>query len=111
MTETFQWVIDSYGQEAVCLDKNGAEQGRSRAIVQPITEKEWQYTAGALGSYRTDRFLCLAGQDLPLGQVGDGGTILWGGACYEVMTARPVWVGGRVTHLWMVLRPAEENAE
>lgn len=111
MTETFQWVIASYGQEAVCLDKNGTEQGRGRAIVQPITEKEWQYTAGALGSYRTDRFLCLAQKDLPLGQVGDGGTILWGGGRYKVMTARPVWVGGKVTHLWMVLRPAEETAQ
>jgi len=110
MTETFQWVIAAYGQEAVCYDRKGQEQGRGMAIVQPMTEADWQYTAGALGSYRTDRFLCLAQGDLPVGKVGEGGRIAWGGADYEVLTVRPVWVGGKVTHLWMALRPAEEQA-
>lgn len=110
MTDAFKWVIDTYGQEAVCFDKNEVERGRGSAIVQPMTEAEWQYTAGALGSYRTDRYLCLAQPDLPLGQVGDGGWIAWGGQNYEVLTVRPVWVGGRVTHLWIALRPMEETA-
>ena len=108
MTEAFKWVLDTYGQEAVCFDKEGQEQGGSRAIVQPMTEADWQHTAGALGSYRADRFLCLAQPDLPLGKVGDGGWLRWGGEDYEVMTARPIWVAGRSTHLWMVLRPARE---
>ena len=110
MTDAFAWVIAAYGQTMVCYDKEGVEQGAGMAIVQPMTEADWQYTAGALGSYCTDRFLCLAQPDLPLGKVGDGGWIAWGGGKSEVLTVRPVWVGGRVTHLWIALRPAEEAA-
>ena len=100
MTDAFAWVIAAYGQTMVCYDKEGVEQGGGMAIVQPMT-------AGALGSYRTDRFLCLAVPTLPLGR---NGWVTWGGSRYEVMTVRPVWVGGKTTHLWMVLRPAEEAA-
>lgn len=108
MTEAFSWVIGAYGQKMTCYDKNGVEQGGGMAIVQPMTEADWQYTAGALGSYCENRFLCLAVPQLPLGSVGDGGYVSWGGSSYEVMTVRPVWVGGVTTHLWIALRPAEE---
>lgn len=110
MTDAFKWVLATYGQDTECFSKDGQKQGTGRAIVQPMTEADWQFTAGALGSYRTDRFLCLAQPDLPLGKVGDGGWIVWGGESYEVLTVRPVWVGGRVTHLWIALRPMEEQA-
>ena len=110
MTDAFAWVIAAYGQKMVCYDKEGVEQGGGMAIVQPMTEADWQYTAGALGSYRADRFLCLAEPALPLGSLGEGGTVDWGGSRYEVMTVRPVWVAGRTTHLWIALRPAEETA-
>lgn len=110
MTDAFAWIIATYGQELVCFDKEGAEQGRGMAIVQPMTETDWQYTAGALGSYRTDRFLCLASPELPLGTMGNDGYVTWGGSSYEIMTVRPVWVGGKTTHLWIALRPAEESA-
>lgn len=110
MTDAFAWVIRTYGQEMICWDKTGTEQGKAMAIVQPMTEADWQYTAGALGSYRTDRFLCLAEPTLPLGSLGEKGTVTWGGSRYEVMTVRPVWVGGRTTHLWIALCPAEETA-
>ena len=105
MTDAFAWVIAAYGQTMVCFDKEGVEQGAGMAIVQPMTEADWQYTAGALGSYRTDRFLCLAEPTLPL---DNNGWVTWGGSRHEVMTVRPVWVGGKTTHYWMALRPAEE---
>ena len=108
MTDAFAWVIKAYGQKMTCYDKNGTEQGGGMAIVQPMTEADWQYTAGALGSYRNDRFLCLAVPELPISGMGEGGHVSWGGSSYEVMTVRPVWVGGKTTHLWMALRPAEE---
>lgn len=111
MTEAFAWVIGAYGQTMVCYDKNGEKQGEGKAIVQPMTEADWQYTAGALGSYRTDRFLCLAEPALPLGCLGCGGYGVWGGEGYEILTVRPVWVGGKTTHYWIVLRPAEETGE
>jgi len=108
MTDAFAWVIKAYGQKMTCYDKNGTEQGGGMAIVQPMTEADWQYTAGALGSYRKDRFLCLAVPELPISGMGEDGYVSWGGSSYEVMTVRPVWVGGKTTHLWMALRPAEE---
>jgi hypothetical protein len=110
MTEAFQWVLRTYGQELVCHDGTGETVGSGQAIVQPMTEADWQYTAGALGSDRQDRFLCLAEPDLPLGGLGDQGWVSWGGQNYEVMTVRPVLVAGQTTHLWMALRPARESA-
>ena len=109
MTDAFSWVISAYGQKMTCLDQNGGQTGDGMAIVQPMTEADWQYTAGALGSYRKDRFLCLAEPGLPLGSLGNGGCVVWGGCRYEVMSVRPVWVGGVTTHLWMALRPVEEE--
>lgn len=111
MTEAFQWVIETYGQNMVCFDEEGQELGQAMAIVQPMTEVDWQYSAGSLGSYQKDRFLCLARPDLPLGKIGDGGWVTWGGGKFEPLTVRPVWVGGKTTHLWIALRPAEEPAE
>ena len=104
MIDAFDWVIRAYGREMACYDSGGA------AMALPLAEAEWQYTAGALGSYRTDRFLCLAQTSLPLDGMGDGGWVTWNGEKYEVMTVRPVLVAGQATHLWMALRPAEEQA-
>ncbi len=110
MTEAFRWVITTYGQAAVCYDRKGRERSRAMAIVRPMTEKDWQVTAGALGKYRTDRFLCLAQPYLETGRMGDGGWLTWGGKDYEVMAVQPIHVCGQLTHLRMVLRPAEEGA-
>ena len=52
----------------------------------------------------------LAEPGLPLDQTGPGGWLEWGGGRYEVMSVRPIWVGGQVTHLWMALRACGENA-
>lgn len=110
MIEAFSWVIRAYGQEMVCRKENGDQVGQGMAIVQPMTRTDWQYTAGALGSYSEDRFLGLAEPGLPLDRLGPGGWLEWGGARFEVMTVRPIWVGGQVTHLWMALRPCPEDA-
>lgn len=104
MTDSFAWIIGCFGQEMTCFDRDGVELGRGKAIVQPMTEADWQRNAGALGSFSNDRFRCLAHPGLP---VGDG-DVVWGGQRYEVMTVRPIRVAGTVTHLWMALRPAEE---
>ncbi len=110
MIDAFEWVIRTYGMEMACYDGTGTKKGQAMAIVQPMTEAEWQYTAGALGSYCTDRFLCLAEPSLPLDGLGNQGWVTWNGERYEVMTVRPVLVAGQTTHLWMALRPAEEAA-
>ena len=109
MIEAFAWVIRTCGQEMVCRREDGTEAGRGRAMVQPMTKADWQETAGALGRYSTDRFLGLAEPGTPLDQLGPGGWLEWGGRRFEVMTARPIWVGGQVTHLWLALRPCPED--
>ena len=109
MIQAFEWVIRTCGQEMVCRREDGSETGRGMAIVQPMTKADWQYAAGALGSYSQDRFLGLADPALPLDKIGTGGWLEWAGQRYEVMTLRPIWVGGQVTHLWMALRPCGEN--
>lgn len=106
MTNANAWVIDCFGQEMICYDKDGVELGRGKAIVQPMTEADWQRNAGTLGSFSNDRFRCLAHPKLPVGN----GDVAWGGQRYEVMTVRPIWVVGTITHLWMALRPAEEKS-
>lgn len=107
MTEAFAWILRAYGRELICRGRTGEELGRGMAVVQPMTKADWQFTAGALGSYRADRFLCLATPELPLNDM-NGGSVEWDGKRYEIMTIRPVWVGGVTTHLWMALRPLEE---
>lgn len=107
MSDAFVRVISAYGREAVCRDKEGTEQGRGMAILRPMTKADWQQSGGVLGSYSSDRFLCLAVPTLPL---ECGGRILWDGGLYEVMTVRPIRIGGEITHLWSALRPAEEAA-
>lgn len=110
MIEAFEWVIRTYGQKMACCRGDGAKVGEGMAIVQPMTKADWQYTAGALGSYSQDKFLGLAEPELPLDKTGPGGWVEWGGQRYEPMTVRPVWVGGQVTHLWLALRPCGEDA-
>ena len=110
MREAFVWVIRTYGQEMKCFAEDGGETGRGMAIVQPMTEADWQRTAGTLGSYDTGRFLGLAEPDMPVAEIGPGGWLEWGGDRFEVMTVRPIRFGSEVTHLWMALRPARENA-
>ena len=89
MIEAFEWVVKTYGQEMVCRKEDGSEAGRGMAIVQPMTKADWQYTAGA---------------------IGPGCWLDWGGGRSEVMTVRPIWVGGQVTHLWLALGACGENA-
>ncbi len=110
MTGAFAGIIRTYGQELICRREDGTELDRGMAIVQPMTKVDQQYAAGALGSFSQDRFLGLAEPGLPLDQIGPGGWVSWGGQDYEVMTVRPIWVGGTVTHLWLALRACPENA-
>lgn len=78
------------------------------AFVQPLTKKEWQKSAGALGSWRTDRFLCLAPVGLPVGEPGDGGWLECGGQLFVPVVVHAIYLGGEQTHWWAVLEPRDE---
>jgi hypothetical protein len=110
MRATFEALAEEYGQEVVCFDESGRETGRGKAFFQPITQEKWQKTAGALGAYRTDRFLCLAPAGLSLGEPGDGGWVEQGGGQYEPIAVHPIYLGGEQTHWWAVLEPRDEAA-
>ena len=110
MKAAFTFIVSRYGRAVVCYDKCGTVTGEGMAFLQPITEKEWQKSAGALGSCRTDRFLCLAPADLPLGEPGDAGWLECGGEAYVPMAVHPIHLGEEQTHWWAVLKVRDEVA-
>ena len=98
------------GRHLVCYDENGKVTGEGEAFFQPLTEDRWQRSAGALGACYTDRFLCLAPAELPLGEPGDGGWVECGGTLYQPIAVHPVPLGEQVSHLWAVLERRAEDA-
>lgn len=82
-----------YGRHLVCYDENGKVIGEGEAFFQPLTERQWQRSRGALGAYSTDQFLCLAPAGLPLGEPGDGGWVECDGTLYPAYRrpSHPHW--------------------
>jgi hypothetical protein len=109
MRAAFETLAEQYGQSVVCYDENGQATGEGKAFFQPITREQWQKSAGMLGAYRTDRFLCLAPAGLSLGEPGDGGWVEQGGGRYQPIAVCPVYLGQEQTHWWAVLEPREED--
>lgn len=68
-----------------------------------------QRSAGALGAYSTDQFLCLAPAGLPLGEPGDGGWVECDGTLYQPIAVHPIPIGDEVSHLWAVLERRAED--
>lgn len=110
MKEAFEALLEEYGQRVVCCDRSGTVTGEGKAFLQPVTEKRWQSTAWALGSARTDRFLCIAPPGLPLGTPGDGGWLRCRGVCYQAITVHEIPLGDEISHQWAVLERRKENA-
>lgn len=110
MKAAFERVVKEYGRAVTVRDGSGAVTAEGMAFLQPVTEKEWQKSAGALGACRTDRFLCLSPAELCPGEPGDGGWLECGGVKYEVMAVHPVYLGGVQTHWWAVLKVRDEEA-
>ncbi len=110
MKGAFDGLVRRYGRPVVCRDGDGKVTAEGMAFFQAVTEKEWQKSAGALGAFRTDRFLCLAPAELDLGQPGDGGWLECGGVCYRLMAVHPVCLGQVQTHWWAVLEVKDEDA-
>lgn len=77
-------------------------------MVQPILDKDRQWTPTPLGRRRQDRFLYLGEPGLDLNGLEDGGYVEWGGQAYEVIRAHPVELGTRTLYWWAVLRVREE---
>lgn len=109
MKAAFDAAVSRYGQSVVCRDRHGQVRSQGKAFFQPVTEKERQKSAGALGAFRTDWFLCLAPAELTLGEPGDGGWVEYGGQRYELIVVHPIYLGAEQTHWWAVLEPRGED--
>lgn len=79
------------------------------AFLQPILDRERQWTPTPLGRKRQDRFLLLAGPELALGALGEDGYVEWDGQRYDVVTARSVAVGKETVYWWAVLMVREDG--
>lgn len=110
MSSVIGGLAAQYGRHLVCYDEDGRVTGEGEAFLQPLTQREHQRCAGALGGCYTDRFLCLAPAGLPLGEPGDGGWVECGGTLYQPIAVHPIPVGDEVSHLWAVLERREEDA-
>lgn len=110
MKLTFESLAARYGRAVVCYDAGGTTVGEGKAFVQPMTEKQWQKSAGALGSFHTDHFLCLAPKGVPMGVPGDGGWLECGGQAYIPITIHDIYLGEEPSHQWAVLKRREEVA-
>lgn len=110
MKDAFTALLEEFGQSVVCCDRDGTVTGEEKAFLQPVTEKKWQSTAWALGSVRTDRFLCIAPAELPLGAPGDGGWLRCGGVRYQTIAVHEIPLGDEISHQWAVLERRMEDA-
>ena len=109
MKSTVAGLAARFGRKAVRYDRNGTAVAEGNVFLQPVTEQERQLSAGALGSFRTDRFLCLAPAEFCPGEAGDGGWLECGGEDYTVITAQKVHLGEVHTHWWAVLEVKDEG--
>lgn len=109
MKRSFEELVSRFGRSAARYDREGTVTAEGMAFLQSVTEKERQRSAGALGAFRTDRFLCLTPVALDPGQPGDGGWIECGGERYTVMAAHPIYLGREQTHWWAVLEVRDED--
>lgn len=111
MRETFEALARRYGRTAVCHGRTGEITGTGFVFLQPMTEKIWQRSAGALGAFRQDRFLCLAPEGLPLGTAGEGSWLECGGEGYVPITVQTIYLGEERSHQWAVLRIRDGGME
>lgn len=109
MRETIAGLAARFGRNAVCCNRDGTVAWEGTVFLQPVTEKERQVSAGALGAFRTDKFLCLSPAELCPGAPVDGGWLECGGGKYAVIAAQPVYVGREQTHWWAVLEVKDED--
>ena len=109
MKGTVAGLAARFGRKAVRYDRDGVAVAEGMVFLQPVTEKERQVSAGALGTFRTDRFLCLAPAEFCPGEAGDGGRLECGGESYTVIAAQTIHLGGVHTHWWAVLEVKDEG--
>ena len=104
MKQEWRAVLRRYGR-TVRLTGPGREKREVRAFLQPVLDRDEQLVPTPLGLRREERVLYLgpAGVELKPRE----SVVRWGGADYEVCSARSVGDGH---HMWAVLQRREESA-
>lgn len=103
----FLGILKRYG--SVAAVSRGGEVRTGLAMVQPVLEKEEQWTPTALGHRRRDRFLCLGEPGLAADRPEEGACVEWDGRAYDVVSEQPVKLGGKALYWWAVLEPREDE--
>lgn len=106
MTE-FAGILRQYGRPAAV--RRGEETAVGSAMVQPILDRESQWSPTPLGRKRQDRFLYLGTPELDLDGLAWDDYLEWDGQRYDVVTAQPICLGGRRLYWWAVLTPRETD--
>lgn len=104
----FDAVLRRYGKPAA-VHGNG-ETRIGPAMVQPLLEKNEQWTPTPLGRKRQDRFLCLGAPELTLDGLETDGFLEWDGQAYNVVTAQRVELGNKPLYWWAILTVREDEA-
>lgn len=107
MTAQVSRILRRYGRPAAV--HRGEDVWTGSAMVQPILDRERQWTPSPLGRRRQDRFLYLGEPGPELDRLGEDGYIEWDGHAYDVVSAHPVELGARTLYWWAVLRARERG--
>ncbi|HIR84446.1 MAG TPA: hypothetical protein IAA56_03810 [Candidatus Galloscillospira excrementavium] len=106
---TLEGLLERYGQAVTLHPAGEGAAVEVRAFVQPVRERGegWRDTLPTpLGLRRRERLLYLGTAQPP-----EGGWAEYLGRAYDVQTARPIYVGERLSHWWAMLEPRDEEGE
>lgn len=96
----FDAVLRKYGRPAA-VHRDGKTQ-IGPAFLQPLFEKDRQWSPTPLGRKRKDRFLLLCAPELELDGLGTDDYVEWDSTAYDVETAQSVELGGKRLYWWAV---------
>lgn len=119
MIEAFSWVVNTYGTECTFKNAQNAVVGTHVTIIQGMTNGDMAYSKG-------DRYIKLRDETINttdldgiyLGLIeGEldsesvyGGNVSNGIRTFDLYGMNKIWVGGEVTHTWLLLKIRPESA-
>lgn len=104
----FDAVLRKYGRPGAVY--RGGEAQIGPVFLQPLFEKDGQWSPTPLGRKRNDRFLLLADPELGLDGLGPDDYMELDGTAYDVETVQSVELGGKRLYWWAVVTVREDEA-
>lgn len=119
MIEAFSWVVNPYGTECTFKNAQDAVVGTHVTIIQAMTNGDMAYSKG-------DRYIKLRDETISTtdldgiyfglieGELDSesvyGGNVSNGVRTFDLYGMNKIWVGGEVTHTWLLLKIRPESA-